>query len=105
MKFNSSVDQECLTQINFIFPHIHACINLYLFCQPHNKGARIDVCLNENYDGSYAGGTEDLNEMVGYAFSRDGSVRRTPYTAMLVCRYVTVFIQKKFSCSDWLRGV
>ena len=44
--------------------------------QPHSKGARIDVCLNENYDGSYAGGAEDLNEMVGYAFSRDGPVRR-----------------------------
>lgn len=45
------------------------------------------MCLNENYDGSYAGGTEDLNEMVGYAFSRVGPVRRTPYTALLVCRY------------------
>jgi hypothetical protein len=28
--------------------------------------------------------------MVGYAFSRDGSIRRTPYTAVLVCRYVAV---------------
>ena len=70
-----------------LLKHLKCCHGRFLFTYaPHSKGARIDVCLNENYDGSYAGGTEDLNEMVGYAFSRDGPVRRTPYTAALVCR-------------------
>ncbi|XP_028417400.1 polycomb protein Suz12-like [Dendronephthya gigantea] len=70
-----------------LLKHLKCCHGRFLFTYaPHNKGARIDVCLNESYDGSYAGGVEDLNEMVGYAFSRDGPVRRTPYTAVLVWR-------------------
>ncbi|XP_046845611.1 polycomb protein SUZ12-like [Xenia sp. Carnegie-2017] len=70
-----------------LLKHLKCCHGRFLFTYaPHNKGARIDVCLNENYDSSYAGGAEDLNEMVGYAFSREGPIRRTSYTALLVCR-------------------
>lgn len=70
-----------------LLKHLKCCHGRFVFTYaPHSKGARVDVSLNENYDGSYAGGTEDLNEMVGYAFSRDGSIRRTPFTAVHVCR-------------------
>lgn len=70
-----------------LLKHLKCCHGRFAFTYaPHSKGARVDVSLNENYDGSYAGGTEDLNEMVGYAFSRDGPVRRTPYTTVHVCR-------------------
>lgn len=55
--------------------------------QPHPKGARIDVALNECYDGSYAGNPQDLVTMpAGFAFSRSGPTRRTPNTTVLVCR-------------------
>ncbi|XP_077980305.1 polycomb protein suz12-like [Glandiceps talaboti] len=51
---------------------------------PHPKGARIDVSINERYDGSYAGNPQDL--FTGYAFSRNGPCRRTPVTQVLVFR-------------------
>lgn len=55
--------------------------------QPHPKGARIDVSLNECYDGSYAGNPQDLVATpAGFAFSRSGPTRRTPTTSVLVCR-------------------
>ena len=55
--------------------------------QPHPKGARIDVSLNECYDGSYAGNPQDLVAMpAGFAFSRTGPTRRTPTTSVIVCR-------------------
>lgn len=52
----------------------------------HPKGSRIDVTVNEHYDGSYAGNPQDLNSHIGYAFSRLGPVRRSQITHVLVYR-------------------
>ncbi|XP_062841170.1 polycomb protein suz12-A [Trichomycterus rosablanca] len=53
---------------------------------PHPKGARIDVSVNECYDGSYVGNPHDLHCQPGFAFSRNGPVKRTSVTHVLVCR-------------------
>ena len=51
------------------------------FPQPHPKGARIDVALNECYDGSYAGNPQDLvHPPAGFAFTRSGN-------AYILCLY------------------
>ncbi|XP_071128422.1 polycomb protein suz12-B-like [Mytilus edulis] len=52
----------------------------------HPKGARIDVSINDQYDGSYVGNPQDLHSHVGYAFCRRGPVRRTPITHVIVYR-------------------
>lgn len=62
-------------------------LNIYLL-QYHPKGARIDVSINECYDGSYAGNPQDIHRQPGFAFSRNGPVKRTPITHILVCRLV-----------------
>ncbi|XP_072538938.1 polycomb protein suz12-B [Salminus brasiliensis] len=54
--------------------------------QPHSKGARIDVSINECYDGSYVGNPQDIHSQPGFAFSRNGPVKRTAVTHILVCR-------------------
>ncbi|MBN3310364.1 SUZ12 protein, partial [Amia calva] len=53
---------------------------------PHPKGARIDVSINECYDGSYVGNPQDIHSQPGFAFSRNGPVKRTPVTHILACR-------------------
>ncbi|CAH1793789.1 unnamed protein product, partial [Owenia fusiformis] len=53
---------------------------------PHAKGAKIDVSVNECYDGSYDGNPQDVHSHHGYAFSRDGPARRTEITQVLVNR-------------------
>ncbi|TRY59600.1 hypothetical protein DNTS_003883 [Danionella cerebrum] len=53
---------------------------------PHTRGARIDVSINECYDGSYVGNPQDIHCQPGFAFSRNGPVKRTPVTHVLVCR-------------------
>lgn len=60
--------------------------NLVLNPQPHPKGARIDVSINECYDGSYVGNPQDIHSQPGFAFSRNGPVKRTAVTRILVCR-------------------
>jgi len=55
--------------------------------QPIPQGARIDVAINECYDGSYTGSPHDLiSQPPGFAFSRNGPVRRTSVSNILVCR-------------------
>lgn len=54
--------------------------------QPHSKGERIDVSVNENYDGSYYGKPEDMNDLLGYALSREGPCRRLSSTHVMVWR-------------------
>ncbi|CDQ74761.1 unnamed protein product [Oncorhynchus mykiss] len=54
--------------------------------KPHPKGARIDVSINECYDGSYVGNPQDIHSQPGFAFSRNGPVKRTAVTHVLVCR-------------------
>ncbi|XP_076852875.1 polycomb protein suz12-A isoform X2 [Brachyhypopomus gauderio] len=53
---------------------------------PHPKGARIDVSVNECYDGSYVGNPQDIHCQPGFAFSRNGPVKRSSVTHVLVCR-------------------
>ncbi|XP_060948366.1 polycomb protein suz12-B isoform X4 [Limanda limanda] len=53
---------------------------------PDPKGARIDVSINECYDGSYVGNPQDIHSQPGFAFSRNGPVKRTAVTHILVCR-------------------
>uniref|UniRef100_A0A3Q1BBQ8 Polycomb protein VEFS-Box domain-containing protein n=1 Tax=Amphiprion ocellaris TaxID=80972 RepID=A0A3Q1BBQ8_AMPOC len=53
---------------------------------PHPKGAKIEVSINECYDGSYAGNPQDIHSQPGFAFSRNGPVKRTAVTHILVCR-------------------
>ncbi|KAI1291863.1 Polycomb protein Su(z)12 [Halotydeus destructor] len=46
---------------------------------------KIDITLNESFDGSYSGNPYDLSlATTGFAFSRNGPVRRTPVTCVLV---------------------
>ncbi|XP_068605489.1 polycomb protein suz12-B-like [Brachionichthys hirsutus] len=53
---------------------------------PHPKGAKIEVSINETYDGSYAGNPQDVHGQPGFAFSRNGPVKRTAVTHVLTCR-------------------
>ncbi|XP_019745326.1 polycomb protein suz12-B-like isoform X2 [Hippocampus comes] len=53
---------------------------------PHPKGAKIEVSINESYDGSYAGNPQDVHGQPGFAFSRNGPVKRAAVTHVLVCR-------------------
>nr|XP_046270494.1 polycomb protein suz12-B-like [Scatophagus argus] len=53
---------------------------------PHPKGAKIEVSINESYDGSYAGNPQDIHSQPGFAFSRNGPVKRTAVTHVLTCR-------------------
>ena len=59
-----------------------------------NGHVRIDVSVNDSYDGSYSGSPHDLisqplglvGSSGGSAFGRQGPTRRTPITVMLVWR-------------------
>lgn len=44
------------------------------------------MSINECYDGSYVGNPQDIHCQPGFAFSRNGPVKRTPVTHFLVCR-------------------
>ncbi|PSN48543.1 hypothetical protein C0J52_05918 [Blattella germanica] len=58
-----------------------------IVASPIPQGARIDVAINECYDGSYTGSPHDLiSQPPGFAFSRNGPVRRTVVSNILVCR-------------------
>lgn len=64
----------------------HARFNFTYVETDNDSRARIDVCINELYDGSYTGSPNDLVGPSGFAFSRAGPVRRTIVTRILVCR-------------------
>ncbi|KAM4012073.1 polycomb protein SUZ12 [Anomaloglossus baeobatrachus] len=70
-----------------LLKHLKLCHSRFIFNYVyHPKGARIDVSVNECYDGSYAGNPQDIHRQPGFAFSRNGPVKRTPITHILVCR-------------------
>jgi len=56
--------------------------------QPTPSGHRIDVTINDCFDGAYAGSPQDLNSHIGFAFHRLGPVRRTCITHVMVYRWV-----------------
>uniref|UniRef100_A0A7N6BL74 Polycomb protein VEFS-Box domain-containing protein n=1 Tax=Anabas testudineus TaxID=64144 RepID=A0A7N6BL74_ANATE len=74
-KLYSLVKHLKLSHSRFIFNYV-----------PHPKGAKIEVSINECYDGSYAGNPQDIHSQPGFAFSRNGPVKRTAVTHILVCR-------------------
>ncbi|XP_056102146.1 polycomb protein suz12-B isoform X2 [Rhinichthys klamathensis goyatoka] len=70
-----------------LLKHLKISHNRFIFNYvPHPKGARIDVSINECYDGSYVGNPQDIHSQPGFAFSRNGPVKRTAVTHILVCR-------------------
>ncbi|XP_013401571.1 polycomb protein suz12 [Lingula anatina] len=77
----------CHARFNFVFVH-------------HPKGAQINVSINEGYDGSYLGNPQDLHSHIGYAFCRQGPVRRTPVTQVLVYRPT----RPKFSLLEFMES-
>uniref|UniRef100_A0A8C7WN40 SUZ12 polycomb repressive complex 2 subunit b n=1 Tax=Oryzias sinensis TaxID=183150 RepID=A0A8C7WN40_9TELE len=74
-KLYSLIKHLKLSHSRFIFNYV-----------PHPKGARIDVSINECYDGSYVGNPQDIHSQPGFAFSRNGPVKRTAVTHILVSR-------------------
>lgn len=52
---------------------------------PTEKSVRIDVTINDQFDGSYSGSPMDLIGPVPSFFGKMGSSRRTPVTHILVC--------------------
>ncbi|XP_031571948.1 polycomb protein SUZ12-like [Actinia tenebrosa] len=82
-----------------LLKHLKLCHGRFKFTYaPHNKGACIDVCVNEHYDGSYAGKPEEINDMMGYAFSREGPLKRVSQTQVLLWRPS----QRRTSLSEFL---
>ncbi|XP_074553085.1 polycomb protein suz12-like [Halichoeres trimaculatus] len=74
-KLYSLIKHLKLSHPRFIFNYV-----------PHPKGAKIEVSINECYDGSYAGNPQDIHNQPGFAFSRNGPVKRTSVTHVLTCR-------------------
>ncbi|XP_017882147.1 polycomb protein suz12-B isoform X2 [Ceratina calcarata] len=67
-----------------LLKHLKLCHSRFTFTY---VGARIDVAINECYDGSYAGSPHELiSQPSSVAFSRTGPTRRTSVTNILVCR-------------------
>lgn len=50
------------------------------------SGGRIDVSMNDLYDGSYVGNPHDMHRTIGQAFSRSGPMRRMNVTELLVSK-------------------
>lgn len=57
-----------------------------LLTQEISNGARIDVALNDKYDGSYIGPSRDFfHGNKSFGISKRGPVRRAPVSKILVC--------------------
>ncbi|XP_065360772.1 polycomb protein Su(z)12 isoform X2 [Calliphora vicina] len=79
---------DCM-RLYSLLKHLKLCHARFNFTyQPAaQNGARIDVTINDSYDGSYAGSPYDLAGPSGCSFARTcGPVRRTTVTNLLVCR-------------------
>lgn len=78
---------DCL-RLYALLKHLKLCHARFNFTyHPAGNGARIDVTINDSYDGSYAGSPYDLVGPSGCSFARTcGPVRRTSVTNLLVCR-------------------
>lgn len=99
--YNNNASQQTETFDNFNCPWccLH-CLNLYSLLKhlklsharfnftyvPTPNGVRVDVSINELFDGSYIGSPHDLVGPAGSAFARAGPVQRTIVTRILVCR-------------------
>lgn len=81
---------NCLSLYSLL-KHLKLCHARFAFNFVHSSGstsARIEVSINELFDGSYAGAPNNYltSPSAGYAFSRSGPVRRTTSTHVQVCR-------------------
>lgn len=99
--YNNNSSQQTETFDNFNCPWccLH-CLSLYSLLKhlklcharfnftyvPTPSGVRVDVSINELFDGSYIGSPHDLVGPAGSAFARAGPVRRPVVTRILVCR-------------------
>lgn len=99
--YNNNSSQQTETVDNFNCPWccLH-CMGLYPLLKhlklsharfnftyvPTPNGVRVDVSINEQFDGSYTGSPHDLVGPAGSAFARSGPVRRQVLTRILVCR-------------------
>ncbi|KAK9885895.1 hypothetical protein WA026_013769 [Henosepilachna vigintioctopunctata] len=74
-------------QLYTLLKHLKLCHSRFTFTYvPIAVGARVDVAINELYDGSYTGSPHDLITQPSVcAFSRNGPVRRASVTHILVC--------------------
>ncbi|KAI4471537.1 polycomb group protein [Holotrichia oblita] len=74
-------------ELYILLKHLKLCHSRFTFTYvPISVGARIDVAINELYDGSYTGSPHDLISQPSVcAFSRNGPVRRASVTHILVC--------------------
>ncbi|XP_045464922.1 polycomb protein SUZ12 [Harmonia axyridis] len=74
-------------QLYTLLKHLKLCHSRFTFTYvPISVGARIDVAINELYDGSYTGSPHDLIIQPSVcSFSRNGPVRRASVTHILVC--------------------
>ncbi|RWS30847.1 Polycomb protein Su-like protein [Leptotrombidium deliense] len=72
--------------INPLMKHLQNCHSRFKFhYTTESKGCRIDVSINELFDGSYGGNPQDMSHSTtGYAFSRNGPVRRQVVTEVFV---------------------
>ncbi|XP_076272438.1 polycomb protein Su(z)12 isoform X1 [Rhynchophorus ferrugineus] len=70
-----------------LLKHLKLCHSRFTFTYvPISAAARIDVAINEMYDGSYTGSPHDLiTQPTVCAFSRSGPVKRASVTHILVC--------------------
>lgn len=84
---------DCFT-LYALLKHLKLCHARFTFSYvPTGSGARIDVAINEHYDGCYIGSPQDLiaqpqkdeSKNVGYRITRVGPVRRTVVSKIVVC--------------------
>lgn len=65
------------------------------------KGHKIDVSINENFDGSYSGNPHDLSHpRTGYAFSKNGPSQRSSVTQLIYFRAKKVYRNHLFMQSE-----
>lgn len=84
---------DCFT-LYALLKHLKLCHARFTFSYvPTGSGARIDVAINEHYDGCYIGSPQDLiaqpqrdeSKNVGYRITRVGPVRRAVVSKIVVC--------------------
>ncbi|ODM96089.1 Polycomb protein suz12-A [Orchesella cincta] len=87
-----------------LMKHLKLCHPRYQFTYaPIPHGAKIDVTLNDSYDGSYTGSAFDLvTQPPGEAFARNGPTKRTEVFSILVCRPKPIrqSLQEFFDCDE-----
>ena len=74
-------------ELYVLLKHLKLCHSRFTFTYvPISIGARVDVAINEMYDGSYTGSPHDLiSQPAVLAFSRNGPIKRACVTHILVC--------------------